>query len=270
MPIITISRGTFSGGRALAECLAQRLDYACVSREVILDAAKEFGISPDKLNAAMAEPPTFWQDVPGKRMSYLNYIRAVLLEYARGGKLVYHGHAGHLLLAGISHVIRVRVIADMEFRTKAAMEQLNLDRNDAIAHIQKVDNERIKWTRYLYGLDWQDASLYDVVLNLEHLSLDGACNTVVRMAQLAEFQPTPESERVVEDLALGTRVWLTLTRDDRTKNANVQVISRNGVVTIRGGAGAERTLEIIPSVARQVKGVKHVECMVGMGSDWYW
>ena len=65
MAIITISRGTFSGGKALAERLAERLDYPCLSREEILqDAADEFGISQEGLSAAINEPPPFWQEVP--------------------------------------------------------------------------------------------------------------------------------------------------------------------------------------------------------------
>ena len=43
MSIITISRGTFSGGRDLAECLAQKLGYPCISREVIVEAAERYG-----------------------------------------------------------------------------------------------------------------------------------------------------------------------------------------------------------------------------------
>ena len=38
-------------------------------------------------------------------------MRTALLECARGGDFVYHGYAGHLLLSGIAHVLRVRVIA---------------------------------------------------------------------------------------------------------------------------------------------------------------
>jgi hypothetical protein len=44
MPIITISRGSHSRGKCVAEKLAQRLQYGCVSREVLLEASEEFNI----------------------------------------------------------------------------------------------------------------------------------------------------------------------------------------------------------------------------------
>ncbi len=39
MSIVTISRGSFSSGEALAECLAGKLGYRCVDRDVIVEKA---------------------------------------------------------------------------------------------------------------------------------------------------------------------------------------------------------------------------------------
>jgi cytidylate kinase len=270
MAIITISRGTFSGGKAVAERLGERLAYPCISREVILDAAKEYGISEEKLTAAIKEAPPFWQQTPGKRIAYLNFVKAALLERAREGKLVYHGHAGHLLLSGISHVLRVRIIADVEFRIKAATERTDMSREQAIGAIEKVDNERIKWTRFLYGVEWQDPSLYDVVINLERMSIEGAAETVIRMTELDDFKPTATSQKAFENQRLGSRVWAALTKDSRTKAANVRVEADNGIVTITGNAHSESILEAIPAVAKRVEGVKQLKNDVGIGTDWYW
>jgi cytidylate kinase len=270
MAIVTISRGTFSGGKRVAETLAERLGCPCVSREVILDAATHYGISEEKLTAAIKEPPSFWQQGPEKRGAYLSFVTAALLERAKGGNLVYHGHAGHLLLSRISHTIRARVIADIEYRTKAAMEQRQLTREKAVVAIESVDKERIKWTRFLYGVEWQDPSLYDVVLNLEHLSIPGAVETLVRMAELDDFQPTAASQKAFDDLLLSSRVWAELTRSQQTRGAIVRVEADSGKVTITGSASTERSLEAITMVAMRVEGVREVKSEVGIGKDWYW
>jgi len=266
MSVITISRGTFSGGRDLAECLARRLDYPCVSREVILDAAYEHGVPLEQLVAAIEKPPSLWQQLTGGRMAYLSFVRAALCERAVGGNLVYHGHAGHLLLAGISHVIRVRVIADLEFRVRAAMERRHVDRKEAIAQIRKVDQERMRWTRFLYGVNWYDASLFDVVLNLGCMSVEDACDVVVRMTEMPRFKPTPESRKAAENLALDNRVWAVLASDPRTATADVRVAANDGVVTITGSSLSRRAIEAIPQVASQVRGVRQVHCLAEMGS----
>ena len=44
MSIVTISRGSYSKGKDVAEKLAQKLQYDCVSREILLEASEEFNI----------------------------------------------------------------------------------------------------------------------------------------------------------------------------------------------------------------------------------
>lgn len=267
MAIVTISRGTFSGGKALAECLAERLGYPCVSREVILDAAREYEVLPEKLAETMENPSALWRHVAGERISYLNYIRAALCERALSGDLVYHGHAGHLLLAGVSHVIRVRVIADLESRIKEAMERLHVGRKEAMAQIEKDDMARANWTRFLYDVDWHDPALFDVVLNLEHTGVDGACEIVARMTELECFKPTPASQKALEDITLSSRVWATLASNADTAGMEAWVAADDGIVTIITIRAASRSGDVvaaITSIASEVQGVKEVRCQVGV------
>jgi cytidylate kinase len=263
MTIIAISRGTFSGGEALAKCVAERLGYRCVGREAILDeAAKGYGVPAEELTAAMEKPPSFWGRVAGARTAHLTFVRAALCAHARGGNLVYHGLVGHLLLPGISHVIRVRVIADPEFRIKVAMQQQNLARAAAIAHIEKIDKERRHWIRFLFDVEWDDPYLYDVVLNLSRTSLATACDMVARMTEQEEFKPTATSMKALQDLTLSSRVSAMLASDARTKAADLRVTADNGRVTITGVAASPTVGDAIHLVVRQVEGVKEVRSEV--------
>ncbi|HYL81819.1 MAG TPA: cytidylate kinase family protein [Candidatus Acidoferrum sp.] len=258
MSIIAISRGTFSGGEAVAKGVAARLGYRCVSREVMFEAAWGYGVPADDLMTAMEKPPPFWERLAGKRTAYLVCMRAALCEYARGGNLVYHGYLGHRHLPGIGHVLRVRVIADKEYRIRAAMAAQHLWRHEAIAYIEKVDKERRQWTRFLFDVDWDDPSLYDLVLNLERLSLATACDTVVHLAAQAEFQPTAASLKAMRDLALSSQVAAVLAQDPRTANASLEVVADDGIVTVTGTAQSPTVMEAVPLVARGVEGVKEV------------
>ena len=47
MAIITISRGTFSGGQSLAEYVAGKLGYRCLAREVLIEAARQYGVDEE-------------------------------------------------------------------------------------------------------------------------------------------------------------------------------------------------------------------------------
>src|SRR5574337_46658 len=259
MSIIAISRGTFSGGEALANRLAERLGYQCMSREMNLEAAaKEYAVPEAELTAAMAKRPSFWHRVVGERTAHLAFVRATLCEQARAGSLVYHGLVGHLLLPGISHVIRVRVIADMELRAKAAMQQQNLGDKEALAYIEKVDNERRQWVRFLFDVEWDDPLLYDVVLNLSRMSLAAACETVAHLTERDEFKPTAESLKAMQNLALSSHVSAVLARDPRTKNVELSVTAADGIVTVTGTTQSPAVEEAVLAVVRRVDGVKEV------------
>jgi cytidylate kinase len=270
MAIITISRGTFSGGVAVAEELSRKLGYPCISKEIILDAAEEFGIPEDKLIAAMEKPPKAWIEAPSKKTAHLNYVRYALLKRARKNDLVYHGYAGHLLMGDIAHILRVRVIANMEYRIKAAMEKENLKRKEAITLIKKMDKQSFNWTRFLYGVDWHDSALYDVVINLDRMSVKSAVDIIAGMTELADFKPDENSKVEFNNQILSSMVWAALTKDDRTNNSNLHVVSDNGTVKISGSAGSQESYNAITEITKGVEGVSEVVNEVGIGADWHW
>lgn len=265
MAIVMVSRGWFTGGQALAECLARKLGYAIVSREdLIADASASFGVPVEKFVEAMDKAPSFWERLTGERTDYLRYMQAALVEHARQDNLVFHGYTGHLLLPNISHVVRVRAIADMETRIQIAMERHGIDRKDALARIKKVDKDRADWTRFLYGVDWQDPSLYDVVLNLGRMGVDDACEALARLTEMESFKPTPASRCAMADLVLSNRVWVTLAKDPVTMAADLKVVASDGNVIVSGSAVSWDVVDAIPSVASQVEGVKSVKSEVGV------
>jgi cytidylate kinase len=272
MAIIMISRGTFSGGKAVAEALASRLKYTCVSNEILFDAAEQYKVPEERLSAALNEPPRAWMQKPGMKVAHINFGRATLLKRAKEaeGNLVYHGNAGHMLLTDLAQVIRVRVVADMEYRIQAAMTNDGLSRKKAVDMINKLDQKVIKWTQDLYGVDWQEPSLYDMVLNLERMGIDSAVEMIVKMTELPDYKPTPESRQAFENLFLSSLVWAELTKNQFTKSADVRVTANAGTITVSGKASSHKIIDIIPLIAKEVDGVLEVNNEVGVGSDWMW
>ncbi len=58
MAVITISRGSYSRGKEVAEKVAQKLGYECIAREIILEASEEFNIPEVKLIRAIHDSPS--------------------------------------------------------------------------------------------------------------------------------------------------------------------------------------------------------------------
>ena len=117
------------------------------------------------------------------------------------GNVVYHGFAGHFFVKDISHVLKVRIVADMEGRIAYMMKRENVSREEAVRMVNKVDEERTKWSLKLYGIDTWDSRLYDLVINIGKITIDEAVDLICQTVRLKAFQPTPESQEQLDKLA---------------------------------------------------------------------
>ena len=255
MSVITISRGSFSGGKALAECLARRLGYRCVDRDVVAERAAAYGVSQDDIREALEKPPGFLGRFTHKRYLFLTLAQAALAEEVRSGKVVYHGLAGHLLLRGGHPILRTRIIAPLDFRVKLLQDRLKYSRTDAIAYLEKVDQDRRKWTQYLYGVDWGDPTLYDIVINLEHIELEEACSIISSIVTERQFEFSPECQQKMNDLALGSRVRADLAINPSTSDLEVEVVAHNGAVEIKGKVASLSQSDEVKRVVMATPGV---------------
>ena len=202
MSIITISRGSYSRGKEVAEKLAQALGYQCLSRDILLEASERYNIPEIKLVRAIHDAPSILESFTYSKEIYVAYIRAALLHKARKDNLVYHGLAGHFLLQRIPHVLKVRIIADLEDRVQEEMKRENISAKEARRILRKDDEERRKWSKTLYGIDTWDPSLYDLVVRIKSLSVEGAVALIKCALQGHCFQTTPEGQKLVDELSL--------------------------------------------------------------------
>jgi hypothetical protein len=151
----------------------------------------------------------------------------------------------------------------MEFRIGKLRDRLKGhrkgSRKEAISYIEKMDEDRRKWTQFLYGVDWRDASLYDLVLNLEQMNLEEACEVICTVSRLKCFETTPESQRAIDDLAKASRVKASLAMHPATSDLQFEVVAHNGSVSIKGDIVSPDQIKKISRIAGAVPGVTQVE-----------
>jgi cytidylate kinase len=264
MAIITISRGTMSGGEALAKALGEQLKYPHVGREILVEAAERLGVAEETLIQKVQKGPGIWERLSSNRRVYVTAVQAALAEHAATGDLVYHGHAGHLLLRSIPSVMRVRLIAPLAMRVKAVMERQHMGSDAAIEYIENVDADRIRWTKFIYGEDWRDPVLYDMVINLEKMSLETACALVAQGCKRPEFTVDASVKKTLADFLLSCRVKVALVTNVETKAVDFEVKATDGTVEVSGEmptagmlthASARGDAEVI-RIVESVQGVK--------------
>ena len=201
MPIITISRGSYSRGKDVAERLARELGCECVSREIILEASEQFNIPEIQLVHAIEDAPSILDRLTRGTERYLAYVRAALLKRVQKGDVVYHGFAGRLLLRDVPSVLRVRIIASIEDRIQEVVRRDGVSEDEARERIAKADEERRKWSQHLYHVDPRDVSLYDIVVQIRPMTVDDAVGAIKLAAQLPAFQTTSEVKKTLGALA---------------------------------------------------------------------
>jgi cytidylate kinase len=258
MSIITISRGLFSSGQALAERVAERLDYRSMSRELLLEAAKRYEIPEARLTELMETPPEVTPIKPEQLRLYRVVMQAAMCEVVQGGKIVYHGHGGQEFLPGIQHVLKVRLLAPLAYRVARVREQRHMDQASAYLYLTQVDDIRARRVHEFFGVDWQDPRRYDLLLNLGRMSLDEAAARVTEWAKRPAFHPTPESEQALQDLTVKARVEASLAVNEATRSVNLNVLAKQGIVHIWGalpGFGVERE---VMRVLEGVEGIRDV------------
>lgn len=101
MSVITISRGSYSRGKQIAERLAEALGYECISRDVLLETSDHFNIPEVKLIRAIHDAPSVLDRFSYGKQRYINYIREQFLSRIQNDNVVYHGLAGHFLFRGL-------------------------------------------------------------------------------------------------------------------------------------------------------------------------
>jgi len=253
--IVIISRGSYSHGKEVAERLAGKLGYECISREVILEASKHFNIPEIKLTRAIHDAPSVLDRFTYGKERYVTYVREALLHHFQKDNVVYHGLAGHFFVPGVTHVLKVRILADLEDRVAEEMKRQGGTAAQARALVLKDDEERYRWSYQLYGIDTRDPSLYDLVVHIKPLSGDQAAEVIGCALSQPCFRTTPESQQTMAALLLAAQVQAALVEE--MPSARVEVEEGELVVNVENIWGEEQKLIAkVDQVVDQVGGVK--------------
>jgi len=182
-----------------------------------------------------------------------------VFDLAVKGKVLIRGWGATVLLRAVPHVPCVRVCAPMEVRVKRLMERLETDDEDLARHeIAADDAARAARMGEAFNVEWGDPKLYDLTVNTGRVAIPTAVDQVLALARAREFQETPASRRLLEDLALQARARAALRADERTANIDIVVEVHDGAVTLRGIVVNDREKALGEEVVAKLPGVKSI------------
>lgn len=267
MGVITISRGCYSRGKEIAEKLARKLRYDCISREILLQASNQFNVKEAKLIRALHDAPSFFDRFTHGKEKFSAFIHEVLLGYIQKDNMIYHGLAGHYFVRGIPNVLKVRINSTIEDRINEEMKRENISEKEARNLLIKDDEERRKWGISLYGTDTQSCELYDVVLQIEHLKVNDAVEILFDIAKRPCFQTTPESLIISKDKFIAAKAYSAIVSDFPKANVNC----KDSVVSVSVESDLSLEMKIsnrIKALLEDIDEIKEVRAgIIPIGTD---
>lgn len=255
MAIVTVSHEMGSGGAEIGTALADRLRYRYVDQDMISQAAHQYGVGEEKLTQLDETKPSLFERFDVETRQYITVLQSAVLDVAEQDNVVIMGRGGQVLLRGIAHVLRVRVIAPFDMRVKRVMRKMagqmgeSVDLRSTAELVRRNDHEKFGRMRYLYDVDWADPALYDVAINTEKLSAEAGVELIIGLLHRPELATTEASRQAVRDRALASRVRTALAAHPETRKYRINVESSRGVIQLEGTAALEKASEVARSVS---------------------
>jgi len=190
-PIITISREFGAGGSIVAKKVALKLgkDWKIYHKEIVEEIAREANLEKklirevDERHVPLIDELA--DDFFGRRYlslhSYARHLLKILSVIGLRGNAIIIGRGAHFLFPG---ALKVRVIADINYRVQTIVKYEKVSEKRAIALVNKKDNDRNEFNRSLYKQNQHKAHHYDAVIKLsENLTIDDAVKIIVDLAK---------------------------------------------------------------------------------------
>ena len=228
MAIVTISSPSHKNRQIIAERIAERLGHTCISREILLEASEQYNVPEIKLAKAIHDSPTIFERLSHGKERYISFFKAALLNKLKNGDIVYHGIVGHFFVQGIPRVLKVRILDSMENRIQEEMDRENVPEGVARKRVIQEDRERYNWCSALYKMDTRDPELYNLVINIERISIDDCVDLICSALEKEYFKETAEAEKILRDQALIATIKAALA----PKYLEAKVTAYEGNVTV--------------------------------------
>ena len=260
MPVIALTQGMGSLAQDVAEQLAEELKLTTLQHEVGERVASRMQVSKSLVNRLREGKAGTLERLKADRESLAVYTAEEVLDSAARGNVVLRGWGATQLLRGVPHVVCVRIARPMAQRVQWLMTHLDIDEPEiAEAEIRRSDHAHAARMNELFGVTWLDPLLFDMVLNTDRLSVDACVQQIRTLVARPEFAPTPQSQALLEGLALQARVRSALRADDAARHVDITIDASAGQLTLRGVVLNAAERDAAAGVAARVPGVLGVD-----------
>lgn len=223
MGVITISRMHGCGGATVGQRVAELLGYDFVDRELIKHVAEIVEVPEEevmKFDEAHVNPiirfihsllrhggkcadvswtPSLVRNLPiafadeeralesgfGEldHELFTEMVQRVIEQLYERGNVVILGRGAMVVLKDKPMTFHVRLVAPLPWRIEYLSRQQDISHDEARDEIAHNDKRRALYVRQFYHVDWDDPSLYHLIINIARVGVEGAVQMIVNGAR---------------------------------------------------------------------------------------
>ena len=192
--IVTIGREYGSGGRIVAQRLAEKLGVPFYDKEVIQGVAKKTGFAENFVREAERRPTnSFMYDLyfSTHSLSIPDQVfiaqSGVIKDLADKGGCVIVGRCADYIMREHKELLRTFVYAPLEQRVQRAREEYHDKEDNLEGFVIRQDKQRASYYNYFTSIRWGDRKSYDLCVS-SALGLDTAVEIIYHAALAREAQ----------------------------------------------------------------------------------
>jgi len=262
MSAVSILSASHCGGEDVAALAARELDAELIDTPALIRlAAEQHDFSREKLERLVKGTSTFFDNVAHGQERGTAYLRSALSGIVNRKRVVLLGPAGLMLPRSLTHVLRVGLAANLQYRLDRAGES-GLSRGEARERLKQDDAELARWSdRFRYLPPW-DQSLHDMLVPMNDTTPEQALSLILDNAGKPALIRNDSVEQALDDFRLAARVNVSLAE----KGYDVDASAEDGRLTLSINKYVLRLKHLekeLISLAGSFEGVSGVETRLG-------
>jgi cytidylate kinase len=266
MSLITITQSMGCPGEEIAKLVADRLDLELYDDARLQRTVQTMGKELQDLKHFDEKAPGFFDRlISNKPDIFLDLMEAVIYEVAKKGAGVIIGHGGQFLLRDFGCALHVLIYADRSTRVRQVMEHKAISREVADRLIRKSDDNQAGFFQFAFHREWNDLSLFDLVISTEKMTPPSAVNIIVAAAQNQEVKTCSLTALDAMDrLSLEKKIEAALLKNNFDPRYLHLTVPDKGVVLVKGLTESDDEMNKLKEVVAAVEGVSEVRSEVSV------
>lgn len=189
--IFTIARTNGSGGREIAEVLAEKLGITSYDSALITETAKMAGLTEQQVYDREEKDGkgmfTFY-GVPAANPLHQFQLDAIRKLADTGKACVFVGRCADYVLAGREDVISVFIHASHESCVERSAKRNNITPKEASVRIETKNRDRAMYYQRYTGRVWGNAANYDLCIDTSDITVGQAADLIIAYAVMKGYK----------------------------------------------------------------------------------